>query len=117
MNAREKIVFTILSVVVCLTTLMVWWGAVAVGLTGAFFWIFVDSFKVTIFFTVYAVMFVKEGVEEFAAPIVIASQDVLLDRLQELTMQMRGETDLQRRSEIFELIKSTVNELDKYQNA
>jgi hypothetical protein len=76
-----------------------------------------DSVKVTTFFTIYAVMFVREGAEEWAEPIVIASQDVLLGRLQELTMQMRSEMDLQRRSEIFGLIKSTIKELAKYQNA
>jgi hypothetical protein len=117
MNVREKIVLTILSIVVCLTSLSVWRVALAVGLSGAFFWIFMDSFKVTIFFTVYAIMFIREGAEEWAEPIVIASQDVLLGRLQELTMQMRSEMDLQRRSEIFGLIKSTVKELEIYENA
>jgi hypothetical protein len=62
-------------------------------------------------------MFIREGAEEWAEPIVIASQDVLLGRLQELTMQMRSEMDLQRRSEIFGLIKSTVKELEIYENA
>jgi len=117
MNVREKVVFVALLIVVCLTSLSVWWGALVVGFSGAFFWIFMDSFKVTIFFAIYAVMFIREGVEEWAEPIVIASQDVLLSRLQELTMQMRSETDLQKRSEIFGLIKSTVKELDKYENA
>jgi hypothetical protein len=89
-----------------------------VGLSGALFWIFIDSFKVTIFFIIiYAVMFIREGVEEWAEPIVIASQDVLLSRLQELTIQMRREMDLQKRSEIFGLMKSTIKELEKYENA
>ncbi len=88
------------------------------GLSGALFWIFIDSFKVTIFFIIiYAVMFIREGVEEWAEPIVIASQDVLLSRLQELTIQMRREMDLQKRSEIFGLMKSTIKELEKYENA
>jgi len=117
MNVREKIVFVALSIVMCLTTLLVWWGVLVMGLSGAVFWIFVDSFKVTIFFTIYAVMFVKEGAEEWAEPVIRASQDVLLGRLQELTMQMRNEMDLQKRSEIFGLIKSTVKELEKYENA
>ena len=117
MNVREKVVFVALSIVVCLTTLLVWWGALVVGFSGAFFWIFADSFKVTIFFGMYAVMFVKGGAEEWAEPMVIASQDVLLGRLQELTMQMRSEMDLQKRSEIFGRIKSTVKELEEYQNA
>ena len=117
MNVREKVVFVALSIVVCLTSLLAWWGALAVGLSGAVFWIFVDSFKVTIFFGMYAVIFIKGGAEEWAEPMVIASQDVLLGRLQELTMQMRSEMDLQKRSEIFGRIKSTVKELEEYQNA